>query len=137
MYCSQPLSVINSRRQHRSNQVWRRRQCPKCGSIFTTREAIDLAKSLVVEDAFGKLTPFTREKLFLSIYKSCQHRQTALNDALALTETVIGQCGANISDGFIHRHYIAAACQSVLQKFDKAAVVQYEAYHTSALAAAY
>jgi transcriptional repressor NrdR len=134
VYCSNPLDVINSRRQHRNNQVWRRRRCPQCGGVFTTTEAIDLTKSIVVRDKDGKLSPFIKERLLLSIYKSCQHRRTALNDAIALTDTVTRQILEHTTDGSISRGHIAAVCQSVLQNFDKAAVVQYEAYHAETLA---
>ena len=133
IYCGQQLDVINSRRQKRSNQTWRRRQCPDCNAIFTSLESIDLSKTLVVKDKTGKLTPFTREKLLLSIYRCCRHRQNALHDAIALTETTLTKIIEINEHGLINNEQIAAVCMEVLHNFDKAAVVQYEAYHPRAL----
>ncbi len=133
IYCSQSLEVINSRRQRRANQVWRRRRCTECGAIFTSTETIDFTKSLAVNDANGKLKPFIREVLFLSLYRACQHRPEAASDASALTETVLQKLVKNLSNGLLSNRDIAAACRSVLQNFDKAAVVQYEAFHADVL----
>jgi transcriptional regulator NrdR family protein len=101
--------------------------------IFTTHEAIDFTKALAVKGAGGALKPFMKEKLFLSIFKSCQHRQTTLEDAIALTNTAITQMTQVATDGWVSNRHVAAACLSVLGNFDKAAVVQYEAYHVRAL----
>lgn len=132
MYCARPLEVANTRKQQRSNQVWRRRRCPYCDVIFTTHEAIDLSKALVVQCG-TELVPFIREKLFVSIFKSCQHRASALGDAAALAETVIKKVTGTAQDGRIANTTIAHACLETLRSFDNAAAVQYEAFHVASL----
>lgn len=79
--------------------------------------------------ANGKLQPFLRDKLFLSLHKSCQHRPTALTDATALTATIIAQLRGSVHAGILDHRDIIAAALGTLSNFDKAAAVYYEAYH--------
>ena len=66
LQCGSETKVVNSRLQKRSNQVWRRRQCSSCQSIFTTQETADYSSIWLVKHSSGKLVPFSRDKLFLS-----------------------------------------------------------------------
>jgi transcriptional regulator NrdR family protein len=129
IYCAHETSVVNSRLQRRINQTWRRRKCQNCGATFTTHEAAAYESSVAVKTAKGKLIPFTRDKLFVGLLKSCQHRSTAVNDASALTNTVISKLLPEVRDGILPISNIIAATESVLQHFDKAAAVHYHAYH--------
>lgn len=90
-YCNAPTSVTNSRSRSKGTQVWRRRSCSSCSSIWTTHEVIDLSTSHRIEDSQGHLKPFSRDKLYVSIKDSLNHRKTALEDATALTDTVMAQ----------------------------------------------
>jgi transcriptional regulator NrdR family protein len=86
VYCGSETKVTNSRHQKRTNQVWRRRQCLKCTALFTTEEKTDHTSLWKVKKNNEEtLVAFSRDKLFLSIYKSCEHRLNALADAASLT----------------------------------------------------
>lgn len=128
IYCHGSLSVINSRAQKQRNQTWRRRKCTTCGAVFTSVETIDLARALSVETS-GKLQAFSRDALFISLYESCRHRPTASTDATGLTDTVIAALLNATSDGLVSVEQIIRTTIEVLQRFDTAAAVQYEAYH--------
>lgn len=128
LYCSKDTGVINSRLQKKQNQVWRRRQCLSCGSIFTTLEKPDHATTLTVKTN-TRYKPFVRDKLWLSIYDSLKHRKTALIDATALTDTVIAHIYSSTTSGSIDQEVLANVVQSILQRFDKAAATYYLAYH--------
>lgn len=92
MYCSNDTEVTNSRSKARMPLVWRRRACKACDAQFTTHETPDYTSALVVRGLDGnKLYPFSRDKLFLSLYQSLGHRKDALNSSTALTSTVIGR----------------------------------------------
>lgn len=136
IYCgSSKLRIINSRSQKRLNQTWRRRHCENCGATFTSLETIDYSRSLVVKTRNGTIEPFIREKLLISILKSCQHRETALLDARGLLDTVLQKITASVAgDRPISLFLIATSTLETLQWFDKAASTHYEAYHRSALA---
>jgi transcriptional regulator NrdR family protein len=129
IHCGEKTHVTNSRAQKRSNQVWRRRQCRACGAVFTTEETAQYEAAWLIRDARGSLRPFSRDKLFLSLYKSCQHRKTALEDAAGLAETVIKKLGGQVQDGVVNRINVIQVTQVALNRFDKAASSHYMAFH--------
>jgi transcriptional repressor NrdR len=129
IYCSQPTRVVNSRKQKKLKQTWRRRKCTSCGSIFTTIEKVDLEKSLIIEHNSKSLEPFRKEKLLLSIYSSLGHRKTALNDSVYITDTIVSIILSNITGPSVNSSQIRDASLGVLTNFDKTAAVYYKAYY--------
>jgi transcriptional repressor NrdR len=131
LYCRGETEVTNSRERSRTPSVWRRRACKTCVAQFTTLEKPDYGTALVVRGRSGdKLYPFSRDKLFLSLYKSLGHRRSALNDATALTETVIGRLlHKKLADGAIELQNLTIATYDILKRFDKTAATLYKAYH--------
>jgi transcriptional regulator NrdR family protein len=97
--------------------------------VFTSIETSDLTSALRVEND-GILTPFSRDRLFVSIYESCRHRPTAVRDAGNLTAQVIHDLiDHQAQAGLLQRVQIVTATQRVLQTFDAAAAAVYTAYH--------
>ena len=133
LYCGGATQVTNSRSQRRSNTTWRRRSCTVCEATITTQEAPDLATAIVVVDSkrTNAFQPFSRDKLFISIYESCKHRKSAQKDATALTETILGRLYPLITEGSITRSDIFDTTADILTRFDKAAASHYRAYHTA------
>ncbi|MEK7059984.1 MAG: hypothetical protein AAB971_04490 [Patescibacteria group bacterium] len=131
IHCGEETQVINSRPQKRLNQVWRRRKCLSCKAIFTTEEVAQYEASWAVRGADGALQAFNRDKLLLSLYKSCEHRQTALEDARALTNTIINKLRSQAKDGVIGRSTIVQVSQVALNRFDVVASVHYQAFHAA------
>jgi transcriptional repressor NrdR len=131
IYCGDETHVINSRHQRRGNQVWRRRKCRSCDAVFTTEEYVDYERSWRVADKEGYLKPFSRDKLFLSLYEACGHRKTALTDAEGLSSTVISKLPGLMSEAIVGSKAIAQVAQVVLNRFDKSASVYYEARHSA------
>jgi len=76
-----------------------------------------------------ELDPFSRDLLFVSIFESCKHRKTALDDASALALTIIGELIKIVEDGSLERDTIVAVAAAVLERFDAAAATMYAAYH--------
>ena len=58
--------VKDSRNSDDNTSVRRRRECPECGSRFTTFERVQLRELTVIKKN-GERTPFDREKLHRSI----------------------------------------------------------------------
>lgn len=103
-----------------------------CHAVFTTEEGINLEGSLVVGStgAMAKsVRPFHRDKLFLSILHSLGHRETAVEDAGAITATVIAKLLDGGAKATIEPLGIAQTAHVVLLRFDPVAAVQYKAYH--------
>lgn len=131
IYCSGKTEVYNSRHQKRENKVWRRRKCLNCKAVFTTVESLAYQSSLAVRKN-GELSPFSSDKLYLSVYSCLKHRQTAIQDARAIVDTIISKLPELIENGLIDGQIVAKVAYSVLKRYDKPASVQYEAYHPSA-----
>lgn len=131
VHCGQKTQVINSRARVRNNQVWRRRQCLGCGAVFSTLEIADYSAAWTVRGNSGRFTPFSRDKLLLSLYRSCGHRADPLNDAAGLTDTVIKKLLTHVKDGSLNAQTVARTVQVALNRFDKAASVHYQAFHKS------
>jgi transcriptional regulator NrdR family protein len=128
-YCGGKTEVTNSRHQKRVNQVWRRRHCLNCGATFSTHELTAYDSVWRVQTDETSLTPFNRQKLFVALYMACEHRPTALDDATALTTTVISLLQKHANHGLLENTDIALTSYEVLKNFDKAAAVYYEARH--------
>jgi transcriptional repressor NrdR len=129
IYCSSSTQVTNSRLQKRANQVWRRRSCQTCGNTFTTHEKADLEAALAVRHQSGDIQPFSRDRLYISLYESCKHRAQPITDADGLTQTVLSLLRQDISNGSLTRDAIAQRALEVLQRFDSTASTMYAAYH--------
>lgn len=128
--CGGETAVINSRPQKRANQVWRRRHCTLCDAVFSTTEAIDYSKSLVVRPRVQKqLEPFDRDRLLVSLYKSLGHRPTALSDASGLCATIITKLTPAETNNVVAAQQIVQITLVALNRFDKLAAQHYQAYH--------
>lgn len=129
IYCGSKTQVTNSRLQKRLNHTWRRRECTKCHAVFTTEETVDLGTSVVVRHPQGSVQPFSRDKLFASILRAVGHRKKPIEDAGALTATIIAKLAHSNTKPSMEAPIIAAAALETLRRFDTAAAVQYQAYH--------
>lgn len=128
VYCGGQTEVVNSRPQQKNNAVWRRRHCKQCGAVFSTQESVQYGQTWRVQTG-KRFQPFSRTKLFMSLYKSCEHRKTAVEDAQGLTDTVIAKLPALMRDGIITNKDITGVVQVALHRFDAAASSHYQAYH--------
>jgi transcriptional regulator NrdR family protein len=131
LYCAGETKVTNSRHQKQLNKVWRRRQCLTCRAVFSTLEHSIYENNLVVQGKSQKIAPLQRDKLFMSIYNACKHRPSAVSDATALTDTVLGKIltSQDGGAGVVLRGTLTNITSSVLKKFDNAAYVHYVAFH--------
>ena len=130
IYCAAKTQVVNSRPHDKKHAVWRRRACTACQAVFTTQEAPLLSDALMVEQPEG-LSPFMRDRLFLSIYQSCKHREHALDEAAALTKTTITRLLQlpSTNTGTIPLQYITNTTYKILAAFDSMAAAYYKAYY--------
>lgn len=129
IYCKNKTRVTNSRSSKKTNATWRRRQCQGCGSIITSREQAELSDVIRVKNSENILEPFSRDKLFMSVYRSLQHRKTALEDAGALTDTIIYRLIVVQTNGVLDSAVVVRTATPVIKRFDGPAAVSYQAYH--------
>ena len=128
MYCGSKTKVTNSRARLKGLETWRRRACINCGAIYTTSEGIEEDKSIMVEHQ-GHLEPFLRDRLLISVYESLRHRKTAIEDASALTDTIMTRLRPYFTHGKVTTTDIQTTTAAVLNNFDAAAGVHYTAFH--------
>ena len=129
-YCGNDTRVTNSRRQRRSNQVWRRRQCKACKAIFTTLEAIDLPKMLIV-DSRGRSEAFLPDKLYTEVLLALQDRKDCYEAAREVSNTVIKQLLKLPDKPLFRPEQISRAAGGVLARLDRRAYLRYVAEHPS------
>ena len=129
IYCGNRTQVTNSRLQRRKNSTWRRRECLACKKTTTSVEFNDLSRSITVLNN-GHKSPFERDKLFVSIYKSLQHRDDAQRDATAICDTVINSLKFSPTEPVLSIDIIKTVHQ-VLKRFDTASATHYKAFHRS------
>lgn len=121
-------TVSNSRRHKLSPATWRRRQCHKCHSIFTTYERPALDGVAVLATQGQATTPFNLGKLIISISRSFQHnKELADNSSYFLAQSVETQI--ILSGNTPSVDDIAAITHQVLHRFDPIAALQYGAQH--------
>jgi transcriptional regulator NrdR family protein len=90
---------------------------------------IDLSSCLVVSDNSGKIEPFSRDKLLISLNDSLRHRKSHVYDSSELTDTVINKVLHLISSATITRDELVGVITEILDNFDHAAAVQFAAFH--------
>jgi transcriptional regulator NrdR family protein len=130
IYCGKQTEVINTRLQKRRNSIWRRRHCRACNAVFTSIEQVAYDLSLGFEDRTSRIVPFARDRLFISLYEACGHRQHASSDATDLTDTVIRKLLDNtVHNGIVKRADLIRLASDTLRTFDAAAHTHYTAYH--------
>ena len=76
--------VMDSRTSDDGSSIRRRRQCPECGSRFSTTET----SSLSVVKRGGSTEPFSRDKIANGVRKACQVRPVREADLAMLAQTV-------------------------------------------------
>lgn len=77
------------------------------------------------------LEPFSRDTLFISLYEALKHRPAAIQEADALTATIISELMLIAAHGMVTRHDVLGATTIVLERLDQAAATVYRAYHTT------
>lgn len=128
IYCGEKTKTTNSRPVKSGTETWRRKECKKCGAVFTTREHIDLSGTFRIRHQ-GKLTPLSRDNLYISVYRSLSHKPTAQDDASALTDTILQQLYLLASRGVISKDVVVHTTLETLKRFDEPAGVFYQAHY--------
>jgi len=83
----------------------------------------------MVQTDKAKLIPFNRDHLFASIHDSCRHRASHIDDATALTQTIISTLVRAQRNGILNRDTVVRTAHETLSRFDQTAAAIYAAYH--------
>jgi|APMI01.1.fsa_nt_gi transcriptional regulator NrdR family protein len=134
MFCvncfCEDTKVINSRPHKRHPSVWRRRQCPRCGHLFTTDEHPRIHELYEVWNSkTNSSSPFNMGGLILSIAEAFQHNkqlgaQVAWDIAFSVLDIVATDYRRALSSDDI-----AMITHRCLERYDKAAALSYGLQH--------
>jgi transcriptional repressor NrdR len=130
VYCGHETRVANSRLQKRNNQIWRRRVCVTCKAVFTTHEATDLSRSLLV-DSRGSTGPFLPDMLYTEVLLALQDRKDCYMAAREVTNTVIKKLLALPSNPLFIPSDISREAGAVIGRLDRQAHLRYVSEHPS------
>ncbi len=130
VYCGNKTKVTNSRLQKRNNQVWRRRECLVCHSVFTTHEAVELENALSVEQQ-GQNKPFLPNLLLTELMLAMQDRKDVYTASREVLGTVVRKLLALPQKPLFKPQDISKTTAQVLKRFDKRAYLRYVAEHPS------
>jgi transcriptional repressor NrdR len=130
VYCGGETKVSNSRLQKRSNQVWRRRQCLVCGSVFTTHEVLELESALSV-DKGGQLEAFMPDLLLKELHSALRDRKDVYAASREVLATIIQTLLRLPQKPVFKPADISKTTAEVLKRFDKSAYLRYVADHPS------
>jgi len=112
--------VIDSRTAEDGSSIRRRRECPECGSRFSTTETA----SITVLKRGGSTEPFSREKIVNGVRKACQGRPVTDGDLAVLAQTVeetIRATGA----AQVEAQEVGLAILEPLRKLDEVAFMRF------------
>ena len=131
IYCGKKTRVTNSRPQLSVGQTWRRHECNSCHALFTTTEQVAFYDVLRVKKRSGRIENFQRDKLFLSIYRSCDHINNSTRVSSQLTSTVIARLFAKKPmSPIVGAIAISKVCSQVLKAYNAAASVRYLSFQS-------
>lgn len=120
--------VVNSRPSKKQAQVWRRRKCPQCQTLFTTHERPSLFDNKLIMLPSGDTTTFNLGKLILSIAKAFSHASDEIKyNALWLAQSVEDTLSTQYKS--ITPEDIEAVTHQTLRHFDELAAMQYAIQH--------
>jgi transcriptional repressor NrdR len=123
-FCSVPdTKVIDSRLNQTADMTRRRRECTECGGRFTTYERIEEVMPNVIKKD-GRREPFSRDKIFQGVEKSCQKRPidaSRIEEAVSQIEKRIQSYGLKE----IPSNSIGEMVMSALHQLDKVAYVRF------------
>jgi transcriptional repressor NrdR len=128
-YCHhQDTNVTNSRQHKVQSKIWRRRQCERCKTTFTTYEQI-ADKELPLVSGAGKPTVFSPPRLLLSIYGHLlPTTQNKPDVAQALTDTVYHELSEG-TEATLTRKIIAETTYKVLRRYNPRIGLSYGVAH--------
>lgn len=126
--CDSKTKTSNSRYMKKNGNTWRRRTCPRCHAVFTTRETIAMDVSYRVTKSDGTIKPFYREHLLMSVLDATKHLTGYLETSIALTDTI---CGTLLASKRLQLSTDDIITQSalVLKRFDHSAYLRYITLH--------
>ncbi len=128
-YCHSPNTrVVNSRSHSTTPEVWRRRTCARCKTVFTSYETPSPKELPLVTDSRHPPRPFSKPTLMISIHSCLDDTIDAPERASALTDTVFHQLAA-LHQATLSTADIARFTYTCLSHYNKHSALRYGVEH--------
>jgi transcriptional repressor NrdR len=121
--------VVDSRDLDDASTVRRRRECPGCGSRFTTYERVEAAR-LVVVKRDGARQEFDRDKLASGLRKALTRRPVADDAAERAADTIEAELRA-IGQSEVASSTVGALAMDRLRAIDHIAYIRFASVYQS------
>jgi len=125
MYCPQCnhriTYVVDSRELKDGQGIRRRRECEKCRYRFTTFERLE-TKNLIVIKKDGARESYSRDKLKIGIWKSCEKRKITQEDINKLIDRLEEKWQ---NKGEVAAKEIGEGIMEELKKLDEVAYIRF------------
>lgn len=123
--------VINSRKGKGDHEVWRRRECSKCGEVFTTDESFSYDSWFVVKRNLTRKR-FVYEKVFVSILNAISAgKGKDQGDDAMLAKKIVGEVVEKLFEfksKYVSTKDIIRVSHERLQKEDSFFALRYAMY---------
>ena len=130
-YCHHRDTTVTNSRQHREQpRIWRRRQCSRCKTTFTTYESVaEKELPLVVDPQKKKPVTFSMPKLLISIYECLPADNThRADDAQALAMSVYHELSER-TEAELERKAISMTAYEVITRYNARSGLSYGVAH--------
>jgi transcriptional repressor NrdR len=121
--------VVDSRDLEESSTIRRRRECPACGSRFTTYERVEAAR-LVVVKRDGTRQEFDREKLAAGLAKALTRRPVPDDAAERAADEIEGELRSSGASE-IPSSRVGALAMEKLRAIDHIAYIRFASVYQS------
>lgn len=115
--------VKDSRNSDDNTAIRRRRECPECGSRFTTFERVQL-RELMVAKKNGERVPFDREKLYRSIEIALRKRPISQERVDKVVNSLVRSFESS-GESEITTTAIGEAVMDCLSRLDRIAYIRF------------
>lgn len=129
IYCSKKTKTTISRSSTNTPKTWRRHKCLTCKALFTTRELPDWSLSISVSQNNGQISPYSTDKVFVSVFRSLSHRKSPVEDSRGIATTITESVCQLQRNGVISKGELQKTISKILHRFDNVARVHYDAHH--------
>ncbi len=123
-FCGKSGTIVkDSRTTDDSSAIRRRRECPECGSRFTTFERVQLRELIVVKKN-GEKTTFDRDKLYRSIELAVSKRPIS-SERVDKLVNYIQRSFESSGESEITTEAIGEAVMDSLSRLDRIAYIRF------------
>lgn len=121
--CNTKLKTINSRSTNSGYSTWRRKHCPSCDLVITSKEKLDLSQLIQIEGQ-----PYARAKLSSTLSRVLSAKlQVHLSEVLDTIENNLVLAVKTTGNTTLNEQDLQLAISKTLELLDRSSHLRYQA----------